>query len=60
MQLCFQYFRVGILTDPVLQVGMMIAYVYIICQFAFFLLRLVIALIIDLIGSNNLLWLRTR
>ena len=59
VQLCFQYFRVGILTDPVLQVGMMIAYVYIICQFAFFLLRLVIALIIDLIGSNNFLWLRS-
>ena len=59
VQLCSQYFRVGILTDPVLQVGLMIAYVYIICLFALFLLRLVIAFIIDLIGSSNFLWLRS-
>jgi hypothetical protein len=50
---------VGILTDPVLQVGLMIAYVYIICVFAFFLLRLVIAFIMDLIGLSNFLWLRS-
>ena len=59
VQLCSQYFRVGILTDPVLQVGLMIAYVYIICLFAFFLLRLVIAFIMDLIGLSNFLWLRS-
>ena len=60
VQLCSQYFRVGILTDPALQVGLMIAYVYIICVFAFFLLRLVIAFIIDLIGLSNFLWLRSE
>ena len=59
VQLCSQYFRVGILTDPALQVGLMIAYVYIICVFAFFLLRLVIAFIIDVIGLSNFLWLRS-
>jgi hypothetical protein len=59
VQLCSQYVRVGILTDPVLQVGLMIAYVYIACLIAFFLLRLATAFIIDLIGSSNFLWLRT-
>ena len=59
VQLCSQYFRVGILTDPVLQVGLMIAYVYIVCLFAFFLLRLAVAFIIDLIGWSNFLWLRS-
>jgi hypothetical protein len=59
IQLCSRYFRVGILTDPVLQVGLMIAYVYAICLFAFFLLRSAIAFIIDLIGSSNFLWLRS-
>ena len=59
VQLCSQYFRVGILTDPALQVGLMIAFVYIICVFAFFLLRLVIAFIIALIGLSNFLWLRS-
>lgn len=48
VQLCSHYFRVGILTDPVLQVGLMIAYVYIVCLFAFFLLHLAVAFIIDL------------
>ena len=37
----------------------MIAYVYIVCLFAFFLLRLATAFIIDLIGSSNFLWLRS-
>ena len=59
VQLCSQYFRVGILTDPVLQVGLMIAYVYIVCLVAFFLLRLATAFIIDLIGASNFLWLRS-
>ena len=59
VQLCSRYFRVGILTDPVLQVGLMIAYVYVVCLVAFFLLRLATAFIIDLIGASNFLWLRT-
>ena len=49
----------GYLTDPVLQVGLMIAYVYIVCLGAFFLLRLATAFIIDLIGASNFLWLRS-
>jgi len=53
------YFRVGILTDPVLQVGLMIAYVYIICLLIFFLLRVVIRMLIDLVGWSNFLWLRS-
>ena len=59
VQLFSQYVRVGILTDPVLQVGLMIAYVYIVCLVTFFLLRLATAFIIDLIGSSNFLWLRS-
>jgi hypothetical protein len=59
VQLCSEYFRVGILTDPVLQVGLVIAYVYIIYLFVSFLLRLGTAFVIDLIGSSNFLWLRS-
>ncbi len=59
VQLCARYFRVGILTDPVLQVGVMIAYVYAVCLLAFFLLRLAIAWIVDVIGASNFLWLRS-
>ena len=39
VELFSKYFRVGILTDPVLQVGLMIAYVYVVCLLVFFLLR---------------------
>ncbi|HYA07297.1 MAG TPA: hypothetical protein VEF90_15535 [Xanthobacteraceae bacterium] len=56
--LCSEYFRVGILTDPVLQVGLMIAYVYVVCLFIFFLLRHAIRMTIDLVGWSNFLWLR--
>ena len=58
VQLCSQYFRVGILTDPVLQVGLMIIYVYIVCLLIFFLLQILIGAIIDLVGLSNFLWLR--
>ena len=58
VQLCSQYFRVGILTDPVLQVGLMIVYVYIVCLLIFYLLRMTIRGALDLIGSTNFLWLR--
>jgi hypothetical protein len=58
VQLFSDYFRVGILTDPVLQVGLMIAYVYIICLLAFVFLRYLMRLLIDLIGWSNFLWLR--
>ncbi|MGH6670372.1 MAG: hypothetical protein ACRECV_00160 [Xanthobacteraceae bacterium] len=58
VQLCSDYFRVGILTDPVLQVALMIAYVYLVCLLVFFLLRLVIRRVADVAGRRNFLWLR--
>jgi hypothetical protein len=59
VHLLSEYFRVGILTDPVLQVGLMIAYVYIICLVIFYLLRIVVRRLIDLVGWSNFLWLRS-
>ena len=59
VQLCSQYFRVGVLTDPVLQVGLMIVYVYIGCLLIFYLLRITIRAVVDLVGSSNFLWLRS-
>lgn len=47
VQLCSQFFRVGILTDPVLQVGLMIAYVYIICLSIFYLLGIALRAVVD-------------
>jgi len=57
--LCSNFFRVGILTDPVLQSGLTIAYVYVVCLLLFFLLRHAIRKLIDLIGWSNFLWLRS-
>ena len=51
-------FRVGILTDPVLQVGLMIAYVYVACLLIFLLLRWGLDALIDRIGRRNFLGLR--
>ena len=51
-------FRVGILTDPVLQVGLMIAYVYVVCLLIFLLMRVVLGALIDHMGRSNFLWLR--
>lgn len=59
VQLLSDYFRVGILTDPILQVAIMIAYVYVICLLIFFLLRLAARRTIDVIGRSNFLWLRS-
>ncbi len=59
VELFSKYFRVGILTDPVLQVGLMIAYVYVVCLLVFFLLRRAIGALVDLIGWSNFLWLRS-
>jgi len=58
VQLFSQYFRVGVLADPVLQVGVMIAYVYIVCLIVFYLLRIVIRAIVDVVGWSNFMWLR--
>ena len=59
VQLCSEYFRIGILTDPVLQVGVMIAYVYMVCLLIFSLLRLIVRWLVDLAGWSNFLWLRS-
>jgi hypothetical protein len=58
VQLCSEFFRVGILTDPVLQVGLMIAYVFVVCLLIFSLLRIIIRRLVDLAGWSNFLWLR--
>ncbi len=58
VQFCGELFRVGILTDPVLQVGLIIAYVYLVCLFIVFILRAVFESFVDLVGRNNFLWLR--
>jgi len=58
VQLCADYFRVGILTDPVLQVGLMIVYVYLVCLLIALLLRRATGLTIDLIGRSNAFGLR--
>jgi hypothetical protein len=58
IDLCSAYFRIGILTDPVLQVGLMIAYVYVVCLLIFFLLRKAVTLLVDVVGWSNFLWLR--
>ena len=59
VQVCSQYFRIGILTDPVLQVGVMIAYVYVVCLLIFSLLRVIVRWLVDLAGWSNFLWLRS-
>jgi hypothetical protein len=58
VQVCAGVFRVGILADPVLQVGLIIAYVYLLCLFIAFILRAVMRGVVDLAGRHNFLWLR--
>jgi hypothetical protein len=59
VQFCAQHlFRVGILTDPVLEVVVIVAYVYVVCLFIVLLLRAVIRGAVDAAGRNNFLWLR--
>lgn len=58
VQLCARLFRVGILTDPVLQVGLIITYVYLVCLFIAFVLRIVARGAVDAMGWSNFLWLR--
>jgi hypothetical protein len=59
VQFCGELFRVGILTDPVLQVGLIIAYVYLVCLLIAFILRVVLRGAVDLAGWSNFLWLRS-
>ena len=58
VQFFAEHFRIGILTDPVLQVGLIIAYVYIVCLIVAFIIRGVFRRAVDLIGRSNFLWLR--
>lgn len=58
VQLFSDYFRIGILTDPVLQVALMIVYVYAICLLMFWLLRIAAQGLVDVAGRANFLWLR--
>lgn len=58
VQLCSRLFRVGILTDPVLQVGLIIAYVYLVCLFIAFVLRVIARGAVDAVGWSNFLGLR--
>ena len=58
VQFCAGLFRVGLLTDPVLEVGLIIAYVYLVCLFIAFILRAVTRGVVDLAGRHNFLWLR--
>jgi hypothetical protein len=53
-----EHFRIGILTDPVLQVGLIIAYVYVVCVVIAFFVRIAIRLAVDFVGWSNFLWLR--
>lgn len=59
VQLCSDIFRVGILTDPMLQAALTIAYVYVVCLMVFFLLRHATRKTIDVVGRHNFLWLRS-
>jgi hypothetical protein len=53
-----EHFRIGILTDPVLQVGLIIAYVYVVCLVVAFFVRIAFRWLVDFIGWSNFLWLR--
>jgi len=53
-----EHFRVGILTDPVLQVGLIVFYVYLVCLIIAFVARTLVRWVVDLIGWSNFLWLR--
>jgi hypothetical protein len=54
-----EHFRIGILTDPVLQVGLIIAYVYVVCLVIAFFIRIAIRGVVDFVGRSNFLWLRS-
>jgi hypothetical protein len=58
VQFFSEHFRVGILTDPVLQVGLIIAYVYVVCLIVALIVRALFRRLVDLIGRSNFLWLR--
>lgn len=59
VQLCSDFFRVGILTDPMLQAALTLAYVYVTCLVIFFLLRHATRKTVDVVGRHNFLWLRS-
>lgn len=53
-----EHFRIGILTDPVLQVGLIIVYVYVVCLIIALFARFVLRMLVDFAGQSNFLWLR--
>ena len=59
VRLFSEYFRIGILTDPVLQVGLVIAYVYVVCLVIAFFAGIVFRKLVDFVGRSNFLWLRS-
>jgi len=59
VQFFSEFFRIGILTDPVLEVGVMIAYAYAVCLLIFVLLRFATRKTVDVVGRSNFLWLRS-
>jgi hypothetical protein len=58
VRLFSEHFRIGILTDPVLQVGLIIVYVYVVCLVIAFLAGIVFRKLVDFVGRSNFLWLR--
>jgi len=58
VHLCSEFFRVGILADPVLQFGLIIVYVYLACLIVAFLVRMATRRAINAAGRRNFLWLR--
>ena len=48
-----EHFRIGILTDPVLQVGLIIAYVYVVCLIIAFFVRIAIRWVVDFAGLEQ-------
>jgi hypothetical protein len=53
-----QYFRMRTFTKSIVTVGLMIAYVYLVCLLILFLLRRIFRAVVDLIGWSNLFYLR--
>ncbi|MGA3308749.1 MAG: hypothetical protein ABSD08_09060 [Xanthobacteraceae bacterium] len=58
MQLFSQYFRMRTFTKSILTVGLMIAYVYLVCLLILLLMREAFRKMIDKIGRHNLFYLR--
>lgn len=58
VRLCSELFQVKSFTRSGLTAGLMIGYVYLVCLFILFLIRLVIRAVVDFVGWSNLFYLR--